>query len=956
MIAVSPFEPRRPRWAPRAWVILLSVLLAWTPWALVWGDPFRAAVGQGQAAAGVARQAAPVQDSTLTPLPGWQPGTGGASEIDLNSLYGQDAATIAAGQQQQSTLLQEQSPYGDAYRAVFSGIDRPRPDMNNDPLWRGTDAVLDNLADITRTFADCQEVVHFRQTQREVHLPDDHYCQRLPDRNARCELRHDYAWPQAVIPFTNTGQRAACEEEDCAGHCPLKTCATHGHEAPECQDWMERWAIESAWAQAQQACLQRCQQRNTHLQQRRAQYPNAECLQVTAAGSTVRITLTDRSRIIMIDDRWDATQAQLPGQSSPPPGCVYMGGGWWCPFSTGGQCQWHNGQMWCAWSPSATVGRRLPLTGTMLDQMNSHGQTTFSQPMGAGLWGERAPVNAEVWFHPVSTPATDVWSGTDECIAAAGLIGNRFCTGSRVCEDMPELAPSGCYEAPGIRVCPENMQPAPIAGVNPFCRRVRVTVDCDGFYQGDMTCWSDPDGNERCPENTGGHRTNCEVFEQDPNCAHIRTTCVEGARDNAGNCFVHEEQWDCGSLYGVPVLERQRELNCVGPVRCMGEDCASFEWEQSQDFAQAAAALQALQAIIAEANCDPDSGDCEIFRGQAESCKSAVGGVVNCCQRPSGVSIGDYITLSLAVLKIDTAIMGLQQGNTIRGGWEVLRAPVTETWTAVRTSFSSVANTLTGSVSAASSDAAAQMGVDAFKTQLMGNTAQWAAQVFGDAAVNALFSVAGTGGQAVSNGVVQGPLQLGGGGALVGTALQVAMWAYMIYSVAMILVQMLWTCERREFELGVKRELRSCTKIGTYCNSRVLGICIERRETFCCFNSPLSRIIQEQVRPQIGMHWGVARQPDCRGIRLSQLTTIDWQQVDLTEWLALLAASGNFPTAANLDIEALTGSGSLLAAGGPRENAAERARSRTEGLDAETLRNEAEAEHWTEIRSSVPRP
>ncbi|WP_436286825.1 conjugal transfer protein TraN [Xenorhabdus poinarii] len=28
-----------------------------------------------------------------------------------------------------------------------------------------------------------------------------------------------------------------------------------------------------------------------------------------------------------------------------------------------------------------------------------------------------------------------------------------------------------------------------------------------------------------------------------------------------------------------------------------------------------------------------------------------------------------------------------------------------------------------------------------------------------------------------------------------------------------------------------------------------MSACIEKRKAYCCFNSPLSRIIQEQVRP-----------------------------------------------------------------------------------------------------------
>jgi hypothetical protein len=57
-----------------------------------------------------------------------------------------------------------------------------------------------------------------------------------------------------------------------------------------------------------------------------------------------------------------------------------------------------------------------------------------------------------------------------------------------------------------------------------------------------------------------------------------------------------------------------------------------------------------------------------------------------------------------------------------------------------------------------------------------------------------------------------GPLKLGG---MLGTPLAWIMTAYMIYSIAVLLIQLIWTCEDEELELGVKRELRSCHPVGS---------------------------------------------------------------------------------------------------------------------------------------------
>jgi conjugal transfer mating pair stabilization protein TraN len=389
----------------------------------------------------------------------------------------------------------------------------------------------------------------------------------------------------------------------------------------------------------------------------------------------------------------------------------------------------------------------------------------------------------------------------------------------------------------------------------------------------------------------------------------------------------------------------------------MGTDCASFPSEQSADFANAVAALQAAQMAVTDMQCAP-GGSCVVFSGEANACKRAVGGIVNCCTTPDGVSLSNYISLIFAVGKIDSAILGLDKGAAIRGSWETLRQPIASTWSAVQESFTSVANTLTGQTSASATDAAASLGLDAFKQALLKQTAEWAAQLFGDAAVNALFSTT-TGGTAVSGGVVAegSVLQLGGGGAWLGTAMAWAMYAYLIYTVAVILIQLIWTCEQEEFELGAKRELRACHRVGGYCKSKVLGVCVEKRDSYCCFNTPLARIINEQVRPQLGRDWGEPDAPLCGGLSVTELARVDWSRVNLDEWLSILYETGHFPTLPTLTIDNLTGAGSELAVQAQgRADVAARTAQRADGIDSEQVRLDAEDELWGGTLRTLPSP
>ena len=107
-----------------------------------------------------------------------------------------------------------------------------------------------------------------------------------------------------------------------------------------------------------------------------------------------------------------------------------------------------------------------------------------------------------------------------------------------------------------------------------------------------------------------------------------------------------------------------------------------------------------------------------------------------------------------------------------------------------------------------------------------------------------------------------------------------------------------WTknmCNIRERELKKKRQAGLCHEVGTYCSKRVLGICLERKRSFCCFNSSLARILQECGRPQIGKGWGSPKRPDCSGYTIDEFVSIDFTSEScvqaIEEWARGIAQS-----------------------------------------------------------------
>lgn len=98
-------------------------------------------------------------------------------------------------------------------------------------------------------------------------------------------------------------------------------------------------------------------------------------------------------------------------------------------------------------------------------------------------------------------------------------------------------------------------------------------------------------------------------------------------------------------------------------------------------------------------------------------------------------------------------------------------------------------------------------------------------------------------------------------------------------------------CDEQEKQLKLRRQKGFCHAMGTYCSHSFLGICTHEKETFCCFDNKLQRIIQEQGRAQAGISWGTKENPDCRGFTPEELTRLDFSAMDFSEYVADIESS-----------------------------------------------------------------
>jgi len=95
-------------------------------------------------------------------------------------------------------------------------------------------------------------------------------------------------------------------------------------------------------------------------------------------------------------------------------------------------------------------------------------------------------------------------------------------------------------------------------------------------------------------------------------------------------------------------------------------------------------------------------------------------------------------------------------------------------------------------------------------------------------------------------------------------------------------------CKEDEKILARKNNNEMCHYIGEYCSKKldllVGSICIQHKKTYCCFNSKLARIINEQGRVQIGKSWGTTKEPDCKGFTPEEFQKLDFSKMDLSEF------------------------------------------------------------------------
>ncbi|BBE11203.1 conjugal transfer mating pair stabilization protein TraN [Enterobacter hormaechei] len=831
-------------------------------------------------------------------FPGVQPGQNtaeyfpdAASPEELEQIFSDADAMDQFGNEAKANLFQDAnssnpSISGSAYQVLMDAANRSRPDFSNDPVLNLSKKTYEDMDLIAGGFGDCSAETTINQNTINAHIPEYERCQRVVDQSADCEVVHDY--DASVVKHYD-------------GPYNLKSCGDGCTEL-----WIGRVG-------------------NDYWSGNCSIYEEYTRVQVSNPDAIVSATLEYA--------KWDDYMQVWVGKSGQETK-VWSGPDGNFPPETAGRCE-----LSTSWERNPNVD-----VTPYFKNVKDGDVVTFKirvSVTGAGEGFGRIKLH----YDPSKAITKDEWA-PQSCMDSAKGVVDGFAEGEITCIDDPTDA-TGCTVINGIKVCESQLKPSPFPGIPKLCKKVRVKADYD-FYKGQMDCWTDPQGETHCPVNTGGNLNSCQMYEDNPQCGFISSECIDGAEGSSGKCYVFKDTYDCGTDISIPTLEKETTYQCGGPIRCMGDDCLDITKSQSTDFARASALLNAAQFMTQDMSCTGQNDDdnptgeenvmCSAFAGEAGECKIAVGGVSDCCEKPTNISFADYLNLIMAVPKLDGAVMGLSDGSAVKGAYQVLRDPVMSGWTEITQPFASYIENISGAVDSFLQPVQqfAQDTIGALKEQITKLTSE------------ALGNASATGAAGVPAGAPESMTEqiLGQQGAAM---LSTVMTVYTVYVVSMVMIQMIWKCEEKEFTMNAKRALNSCTYVGSYCKSKVLGACVEERESYCCFNSPLSRIIQEQVRPQLGLNFGDVRAPQCGGIPLDRIADIDWSKVNLDEWLGILQQNGKLPDPASLNLDALTGAGSDFNIDGTRQDASERIMERLKGINVDKIRNDKAREIFPDL-------
>lgn len=320
---------------------------------------------------------------------------------------------------------------------------------------------------------------------------------------------------------------------------------------------------------------------------------------------------------------------------------------------------------------------------------------------------------------------------------------------------------------------------------------------------------------------------------RDRGCGQVNTQCIS-YDDTGTKCMSSTQTFQCPDK---PATVKETNVCDTSLCQADGTGCFSTTRPADKDFGQAAAMMEASR----EAGVYGVNGsNIEIFKGYMEECSvKTLGGsdIKSCCTAAGG---GAGFT--------NYAVIGVTAKAAYAVGKEELKAGSKYMYDAL---FSAQDASLV------------QEGASAAAGGLSSGAAEGVAAQAGTnfGAYGFEFSYSSAGGFSY---VGFDPYSFA-------------------FAVAVAIITEWLSCDQEEQVMQMKRGQNLCVYINSYCSSKTLGVCTEKKERHCCFASVLAKIINRQGRAQLGMPMD-----QCGGFTQEQIQSIDFSTIDFSEFIATI--------------------------------------------------------------------
>ncbi|POZ50655.1 conjugal transfer protein TraN [Methylovulum psychrotolerans] len=798
--------------------------------------------------------------------------------------------------------------HGIAYQTLL-GANTAMPNMKNDPLWQTSDNVLgQKSSDINDKFTGCQKNSTYNEKSCSVHVKDLKTCKKAA-KAEQCKVTRNVTYSPVIRMGSGDGRMASC-----GVGCTYLYTGTVG---------------DNYWH-------------------------GGECTVFTWTASFI-VSRPDAIRNVIIDNVQYDDQTRIFLNED----LVYTGA---AGYGTSGGCDFHRSLNENPAKDITAAFKNAAVGGTVTVR-----QETRVGGNGEGFSRLKVLAALDITEQFTDSPVgcrerlSNSWppNGQPPDWTRTGVLEDQASTDWWQCLDAAHERSFG-----GVLVStsqPETLSsfgdilPEPVASPPaPICYSAETRMPSHVK----LPCFTDLGGYQQCPEydyNIDTHDS-CESFAGRPQCGYVGEQCADGAYNPiTGACQEFIVTYDCGATQSMScgLVKTTDKTICDSEIRCIGGECVDPAEESSRDFTRVAAALQTLNQAQQSNGCDVSTGTCKLFEGEALSCQMAdlsILGKVDCCNMPIEGSWIDYMELGYkSWLLADTAVQAYavaEYGGEIvsqTGAWTLATEGTifSDGFTLMKDAYSAITQPFTSAYESVVSMLGEKIGTtisfEATKQAAMQGVANWVSSQMGPEVARLMFAEQAGTGSAQAIGTVSGL------SSMLSSVFTVIGIVYAIYNIAKLVVQLIFACTEEEAKLNMMKSQRLCTSptaIGTFCSADFLGLCLARREAYCCFSSAFGRVLQEQARPQLGKNFGTPQSPECSGITMDEISRLNFDAMDFSEWMGMLQITGHLPkdsaSADSMYDKRIVTKSKL--GGEHNTNTEERFKKQTEGTDIDDIR------------------